>query len=98
MNEKFDSLKSKLLQSIDELNKDASENWEDYKMIELFSFKSVDSFFQLELSVGHFEKSFFTVNVGNDFWEITDKFISNNKAGQVLETFIHYTVLPLLKN
>lgn len=94
--EEINELKKRLLRSIKELNADASEKLEDYKMIELFSLKKLDSCYQLELSIGHFEKSFFTVNVKKDFWEIVDKFLENKRAEKILERFIHYTVLPLL--
>lgn len=61
--EEINKLKERLLRSIKELNADAGEKLEDYKMIKLFSLKELDSCYQLELSIGHFEKSFFTVNV-----------------------------------
>lgn len=94
--EEINELKERLLRSIKESNADAGEKWEDYKMIELFSLKKLDSCYQLELSIGDFEKSFFTVNVKKDFWKIVDKFLENKRAEKILERFIHYTVLPLL--
>lgn len=96
MEKKNNEFKERLLHFIKKLNDDASDNLEDYKMIKLFSLKKLDSCYQLELSIGCFEKSFFTINVKKDSWEIVDKFLENKKAEKNLETFVYNIVLPLL--
>jgi hypothetical protein len=83
----------KIREAVKSLNAEANANWDDDRHIEINYLKGDE----LDLSIGKFEKHYYTVKVNSEGWRIVNKSGFNKKKESILEDFIHYVVLPCLE-
>lgn len=89
-----ESFEDALKRTVSELNESAKKDWADEKHIDLQQVRMKDDVFILELGIGRWEPTFYTIKVDKDGWKVSDR--SGKKHDNVLEDFMHYFVMPLI--
>lgn len=89
-----ESFEDALKRTVSELNDSAKADWADEKHIDLQSVQEDDECLIIDLGIGRWEPTFYTIKVDKDGWKVTDR--SGKKHDNVLENFMHYFVMPLI--
>lgn len=85
MGNDIDKYKKDVFKAIYSHNEDVCESWEFEKVVDLYSYEDTGFSYELKLSVGNRDKSFFTVRIDNSGWFIEKEVWATAEAKKTLE-------------
>ena len=85
MKKDIDKYKKDIFKAINSHNEDVCESWEFEKVVDLYSYEDTGFSCELKLSVGKWDKSFFTVCIDDSGWFIEKEVWANAESKKNLE-------------
>lgn len=88
----MNEIENKIRISVQRLNEEANAKWDNDRHIEINYYKAGE----LDLSLGKFERIYYTIRVGREGWKIIAKSGNSKVKESILADFITYVVLPII--